>query len=667
MSRDAMLAMLAEAVARRVLRPLDLAFARFIAECDPAAEASLLLLAALTSRQLGDGHPCLDLHALDALAEEQTWPTAWLELLSTAPAPESRLVASADGQPSHAPLVLDRHRLYLRRYWNYECRIAESITARLDETILPAEALHDELQRLFSVPTAEAINWPRVACALAARDAFSVITGGPGTGKTTTVVRLLGLLQTLQLRQHDAPLRIRLAAPTGKAAARLNASIARQIALLDVQEHVRAAIPLEVETLHRLLGARPDTRHYAYNRRRPLHVDVLVIDEASMIDLEMMAAVLDALPPHARLILIGDKDQLASVEAGAVLGELGRRAEQGCYSAATAQWLRAASGDDVAAFVRDDAQPLDQHIAMLRSSHRFDAASGIGQLASAVNAGDATLMNALLDSPSNDIAWMSSGVSAAPIASWAIDGLADPFTTPRGNDVPQGFRFYLQRLRQHRPYLDADDALHRRWAHDVLEAFNRFQVLCAVRQGPAGTERLNRDIAVTLLAADLIESDRGWYEGRPVMMTRNDYSLGLMNGDVGVALRMRGADGERRLYVAFPVTRGASPISSQGDDAPVRFVLPSRLGEVETVYAMTVHKSQGSEFEHTALVLPDDAPAILTRELLYTGITRARRWLSLIGTQAAIEQALAQRTRRYSGLGERLVAMQCPPLLAGEG
>lgn len=654
MSHDAMLVMLAEAVTRRVLRSLDLAFARFVAQCDPVAEPSLLLLAALASRQLGDGHPCLDLQALDVLAAEQEWPASWLELLSTAPMPASRLLAPADGLPEQAPLVLDGHRLYLRRYWNYECRVAAGIVARLCEGMLPAAALRDELQRLFPTQSAENIHWPRVACAVAARGAFSVITGGPGTGKTTTVVRLLGLLQTLHLRQHDTPLRVRLAAPTGKAAARLNASIARQIALLDVQEHVRAAIPMEVETLHRLLGARPDSRRYLYHRQRPLHVDVLVIDEASMIDLEMMAAVLDALPPQARLILIGDKDQLASVEAGAVLGELGRRAEQGGYNLATAEWVRQATGDDLSAYVRDDAQALDQHIAMLRSSHRFDAASGIGRLAAAVNAGDKATVNTLLDSPSGDIAWISSGVTDV---AWAIDGNADRFVAGSASDQPQGFRFYLEHLRQRRPALDADDAHYRHWAHEVLEAFNRFQVLGAVRQGPAGIERLNRDIAAALLHAGLIETDRGWYEGRPVMVTRNDYSLGLMNGDVGITLRMRGTDGERRLYVAFPMACGAPSSLPQDDDAQVRCVLPSRLGDVETVYAMTVHKSQGSEFEHTALVLPDDAPAILTRELLYTGITRARRWLSLIGTPSAIEQALAQRTRRYSGLGERLVSI----------
>lgn len=654
MSREDMLSILADAEARRALRPLDLAFARFIADCDSQADPRLLLMAALASRQLGDGHPCLDLRAVLALAQEHEWPLHWAQLLIDLQPFASPLLAGADGLPANAPLVLDQHRVYLRRYWDYERRVARGIMARLDQSVPPAEDLRNELKRLFPSSANSDLDWPRIACALAARSAFSLITGGPGTGKTTTVVRLLGLLQTLHLREHTAPLRMRLAAPTGKAAARLNASIAKQIARLDVSEQVRATIPLEVETLHRLLGARPDSRQYAHDSRHPLHVDVLVIDEASMIDLEMMAAVLDALPPHARLILLGDKDQLSSVEAGAVLGDLGTRAEQGHYSDATAAWLRTASGDDLSAFVRADALPLDQHIAMLRSSHRFGAASGIGQLAAAVNAGDAAAMNDLIGSRSGDIAWMSGGISQSPFASIAVNGDADRFQTEPSDTAPLGFRFYLEQLRRQRPSLGADPTAYRNWAHDVLEAFNHFQVLCAVRHGPTGTERLNQVIATALLTAALIESDRGWYEGRPVMMTRNDYSLGLMNGDVGIALRMPGPDGELRLYVAFPMTRGASSISVDDNETQVRCVLPSRLGDVETVYAMTVHKSQGSEFEHVALVLPEDASAILTRELLYTGVTRARRWLSLFATQASIEQALTQRTRRYSGLAERL-------------
>ncbi|GLQ51213.1 exodeoxyribonuclease V subunit alpha [Dyella flava] len=654
MSHDAMLTQLADATARRQLQSLDLAFARFIAERDPQAEPRLLLMAAMASRLLGDGHPCLDLQALDRLAAEYEWPTAWLNLLADASPPISPLLADTSGLPANAPLVLDRHRLYLRRYWHYECSVAEGILARLRSNDAPVNGLGHELQRLFPEQGNQHIDWPRVACALAARGAFSVITGGPGTGKTTTVVRLLGLLQTLHLREHAAPLRIRLAAPTGKAAARLNSSIARQIAQLDVAPSVRAAIPLEVETLHRLLGARPDSRRYTHDRRHPLHLDVLVIDEASMIDLEMMAAVLEALPSRARLILLGDKDQLSSVEAGAVLGDLGQRAEQGHYSSAIATWLSDTGGDDVYAYVRDDAQPLDQHIAMLRHSHRFDASSGIGRLAAAVNAGDADQARALLAMPSADIAWLPAGAADTPLASLAMDGDADRFETAASGDAPQGFRFYLDRMQRQRPAANASPAAYQRWAHEVLDAFNHFQLLCAVRQGPAGTERLNRDIATRLWSTGLIESDRGWYEGRPVMMTRNDYSLGLMNGDVGITLRMPGSDGVFRLYVAFPMTRGSQLAGAAKSDVLVRSVLPSRLGEVETVYAMTVHKSQGSEFEHTALVLPEDVSPILTRELLYTGITRARRWLSLVGTPASLEQALAQRTRRYSGLAERL-------------
>jgi exodeoxyribonuclease V alpha subunit len=651
MSREAMLSALDDAHSRRVLRPLDLAFARFIAERDPHAEPQLLLMAALASRQLGDGHPCLDLDAVDTLASEQAWPSAWREVLAGSPPSSSPLLADHHGVPENAPLVLDGRRVYLRRYWRYECQVAEGIQARLTHRTMPDAALRKELQRLFPEHANDTVNWPRIACALAARGNFSIVTGGPGTGKTTTVVRLLGLLQTLHLGEQARPLRIRLAAPTGKAAARLNASIAKQILQLAVSEDVRASIPREVETLHRLLGARPDTRRYARHRQHPLHLDVLVIDEASMIDLEMMAAVLDALPAHARLILLGDKDQLSSVEAGAVLGDLGRRADEAHYNTITAAWLQSVSGDDVESFVTDDAQPLDQHVVMLRSSHRFDAASDIGQLAAAVNAGDTTRVTALLGTRSNHVVWIGDGFTDSSLA---LDGNATHFLDDTSNHHPHGFRFYLEHLRQTRPIEGADGMSYRQWARGVLDAFSHFQVLCAVRHGPAGTDRINRDVAAKLLGCGLIDAERGWYEGRPVMMTRNDYTLGLMNGDVGITLRMPGPDGSLRLYVAFPITRDSPFADTTDDGSQVRCVLPSRLGDTETVYAMTVHKSQGSEFEHVALILPDDAPAILTRELLYTGITRARNWLSLISSRAALEQALAQRTQRYSGLAQRL-------------
>ena len=652
MTQAALFNLLEQAIRQQRLRTVDVALARFLGERDPAAAPAVLWLAALLSRQLADGHLCLNLDALPALAQEQDWPASWrrqMQALAEQPHQlgDSLLVAiGSEGKPASAPLVLDGPRLYLRRYWRHECVVAEAIGARLSQTLPLPASLPAELARLF--PPAETPDWPKLACALAARSTFTVITGGPGTGKTTTVVRLLGLLQTLHLQAHDRPLRIRLAAPTGKAAARLNTSIANQIARLDVDDEVRHAIPAEVVTLHLLLGARPDTRRFRHDRGNPLHLDVLVIDEASMIDLEMMAAVLAALPAAARLILLGDKDQLSSVEAGAVLGDLCQRAEAGHYSAATARWLQGISGDDIHEAVRDDARPLDQHVAMLRHSHRFNADSGIGRLAHAVNAGDGAHVRLLLGTASSDLAWLPAA-SHEQLTELAIDGGDEHFHQQHTAGSPRGYRHYLERVQQ-RPHPGAGREAHDDWAHDVLQAFNRFQLLCALRQGAYGVDGLNEQIAEALHARGLIESSLGWYEGRPVMVTRNDYGLGLTNGDVGICLRCPDDSGRLRLVVAFLTPAAAG----SGTGTRIRHVLPSRLGDVATTYAMTVHKSQGSEFEHTALVLPPDANLLLTRELLYTGITRARRWFSLLGSQHVVDSAVARRTRRYSGLADRL-------------
>lgn len=647
--------MLARDVEQHRLRPLDVAFARFLAECDSYALPTLLWLAAVLSRQLADGHLCLDLDDLDALADEQAWSSGWRKLLHASGDRHGELSASslvADGRtgtPTAAPLVLDGARLYLRRYWNHERQVATAIRERLAQQQEVPEQLAKELLRLFPARTDGEADWPRIACALAARGAFTVITGGPGTGKTTTVVRLLGLLQTLHLRDHTQPLRIRLAAPTGKAAARLNASIAAQLAKLDVDDATRAAIPAEVVTLHRLLGARPDTRRFRHDRTHPLHLDVLVIDEASMIDLEMMSAVLAALPPATRLILLGDKDQLSSVEAGAVLGDLCQRAETGHYSQDTSAWLRTTTGDDIHPFVRTDAQPLDQQVAMLRHSHRFSADSGIGQLAHAVNAGDAARVDGLLRASSVDLGWLAAA-TREQLTELAINGVSEQLAGSEAPVAPCGYRHYLERLRQQRPDSSAGSAAHDDWARDVLQAFNRFQLLCALRRGPYGVDGVNQLIADALRARGLIDASDGWYEGRPLMVTRNDYSLGLANGDVGICLRTPDDRGNLRLSVAFLANAGPDT----GASTRIRHVLPARLGEVATTFAMTVHKSQGSEFEHTALVLPNETNAVLTRELLYTGITRARGWFSLLGSEAVIEAAIARRTRRHSGLAERL-------------
>ncbi|MBV7573168.1 exodeoxyribonuclease V subunit alpha [Pseudomonas sp. PDM32] len=663
---DDLLLLLTRWVERGWLRALDKAFVAFLHELAPEDDPLVLLAAALTSHQLGHGHVCLDLFetlkepdfALSLPPEGDVQGGAmllpsqllgsldgahWCKVLAA-----SNLVAlAADSRDNvrDRPLVLSGKRLYLRRYWAYERRIDLSLRERLTEHESTPNDLLQRLTGLFgSARPSEVIDWQKLACALATRSAFSIVTGGPGTGKTTTVVRLLALLQAPAV-EAGIPLRIRLAAPTGKAAARLTESISQQVRTLKVSEAIREKIPSDVTTVHRLLGSRPGTRHFRHHAGNRLPLDVLVVDEASMIDLEMMANLLDALPAHARLVLLGDKDQLASVEAGAVLGDLCRDAEAGWYSPQTRQWLEAVSGESLqASGLQEDTQgahPLAQQVVMLRHSRRFGEGSGIGQLARWVNQQQPEEARKLLSARSHDDVYGLSlkGEQDRTLERLLLEG---------HGEGPQGYRHYLALLRKQRPPLDSplEDSRWTDWAREVLQAFDAFQLLCAVRKGPWGVEGLNQRVTDALLRARLIDSDQQWYEGRPVLMTRNDYGLGLMNGDIGIALKLpeqEGHEGGRQvLRVAFPRNDG------QGG---VRFVLPSRLNDVETVYAMTVHKSQGSEFAHTALILPDALNPVLTKELIYTGITRAKDWFTLIESRAGVfEEAVKRRVKRLSGL-----------------
>ncbi|MDC6381154.1 exodeoxyribonuclease V subunit alpha [Pseudomonas graminis] len=654
-------------VERGWLRALDKAFVAFLADLDPAADSLVLLAATLTSHQLGHGHVCLDLYETlkepdfalslppegDVLSTPMLLPSSLLKSLDGATwckALEASALVAHAGDVSEAaaqrPLVLSDRRLYLRRYWTYERRIDAALRRRLAHVETGFNDLPQRLDALFGpanhAPDA-VIDWQKLACALATRGAFSIITGGPGTGKTTTVVRLLALLQSPAV-ERGKPLRIRLAAPTGKAAARLTESISHQVQSLQVPEDVRQKIPSEVTTVHRLLGSRPGTRHFRHYAGNPLPLDVLVVDEASMIDLEMMANLLDALPPHARMVLLGDKDQLASVEAGAVLGDLCRDAEAGMYSPQTQAWLELVSGEDLSRSGlqqgEDQHHALAQQVVMLRHSRRFVAGSGIGQLAKLVNQQQDQDARALLAARQYPdlFSLVLKGEQDRALSRLLLDGQGDG---------PQGYRHYLGVMHAQRPQdlTQIEDPRCVEWARHVLNAFDEFQLLCAVRKGPWGVEGLNRRITETLFSAGLIESDHQWYEGRPVLMTRNDYGLGLMNGDIGIALRLpEGPVEENRqaLRVAFPRNDGSGG---------VRFVLPSRLNDVETVYAMTVHKSQGSEFAHTALILPEALNPVLTKELIYTGITRAKHWFSLIEPrQGVFEEALRRKVKRLSGL-----------------
>jgi exodeoxyribonuclease V alpha subunit len=374
-------------------------------------------------------------------------------------------------------------------------------------------------------------------------------------------------------------------------------------------------------TLHALLGARPDTRAFRHHAAHPLDVDVLIVDEASMVHLEMMDALLQALPAHARLVLLGDKDQLASVEAGAVLGELCREASAGRYSLATAQYVQAVAGQALPEIFLSagDGPVLAQQTVMLRESRRFKGA--IGQLALAVNRGDAQAARACLLAP-----------SASVFAGWASHPqVVCDLALGHGGRASYADGLRLMQLGPSGP----DEASHGAWVRQVLRAFERFRILCAVHQGDWGTQGLNASVQKALAAQGLLHPQGEWFAGRPVMVTRNDAQLGVFNGDVGVVL----PNPQGQLKVWF----------LEGE--ALRSVGVMRLAQVETAFVMTVHKSQGSEYEHTALVLPPARAEVLSRELVYTGITRAREQFTLLEAEAGLlEAAMARPSLRASGL-----------------
>lgn len=667
------------------LRLLDLQFARFLYDEKPDVSGLCLLAAALASHQLGRGHVCLDLAAaLNTPEETLNLPPDDTLIIGAAdeappmmPADVLKQVSLADWEASfHADIVSDGHspkplvyaggKLYLYRYWRYEQLVAKGVEARLKaaegQPPCPPENVRGLLDVLFGPATSgPKPDWQRMACALAARQHFAIITGGPGTGKTTTVVRLLVMLQALHMQSPipgepgRQPLRIRLAAPTGKAAARLTESIVGKIGELPWERlggvALAQSIPTQVVTLHSLLGSRPNVRKRTYHADNPLPLDVLVVDEASMVSLSDMADLITALPSTARLVLIGDKDQLSSVEAGSVLGELCQRAAGGHYLPEVATWLSKATGQDLPVDKQDiRGRKLDQAVAMLRFSHRFDGNSGIGRLALSVNEGAADAVVSLLQHPPADLASLRLDAPEGEV--WTrliVDGTGSAADRNSGKEGKrQGYSHYLERVAAE-PDSDDPDVFDA-WAADVLRAHRRAQVLCVLRNGPWGVAGLNLSIARVLYGRGLIAATAGWYAGRPVMVTRNNKALKLTNGDIGVVLPYpSGVGAARSLRVAFHDEKEGS----------VRWFAPNRLDDVETVYALTVHKSQGSEFNHALLVLPPKQTPVLTRELLYTGITRASHWFTLVnpGGEKLLRNAVEQRVYRSSGLGDLLTGI----------
>ncbi|HAT1609994.1 TPA: exodeoxyribonuclease V subunit alpha [Raoultella planticola] len=601
--------LLLEAASQRLLRPLDVQFALMVAQ---EAHPAVKLAAAVLSRDAGEGHVCLPISRLrtDEFLSGKTNELRE-QLLAQAGVPDdwsALLLASeaVSGGERPTPIVLCGDRLYLNRMWRNELTVARFFNEANQVVDVDEALLAQTLDALF--PASDEIDWQKVAAAVALTRRISVISGGPGTGKTTTVARLLAaLIQTT--RQPRC--RIRLAAPTGKAAARLTESLGEALRRLPLTDEQKALLPTEASTLHRLLGAQPGSQRMRYHAGNPLHLDVLVVDEASMIDLPMMARLIDALPEHGRVIFLGDRDQLASVEAGAVLGDICAWVNAG-YTAGRAAQLERLTGYPVPAGESDVAGALRDSLCLLQKSYRFGSHSGIGSLARAVNNGDRHGVRATLRQAFEDI-------------------VLHPLSTTEEYEAmlkqsQAGYGRYLQLLRE------------RAEPEALIAAFGEFQLLCALRDGPYGVSGVNEQLEQMLNRRRAITLPRHsrWYEGRPVMISRNDSALGLFNGDIGIALE-RGEG----LRVWFPMPDGS-----------IKSVQPSRLPEHDTAWAMTVHKSQGSEFDHAALILPAKIVPLVTRELVYTAITRAKQRLSIYADEQVLTQSIVARTERRSGLAD---------------
>lgn len=582
---------------------VDIALADRLCDWHKNDDPLLWQTIAATSFALQQGHTCLN----PALAL-QTPPYNALQTLGGMAFPDAKAwlsqLSAVDLSPNGtSPFVLDYQRFYLRRYWQFETEVAEFIQHRW---LHPPEPLGTPEQQkilladLFPASqSSHEIDWQQVACANALQDSLHIIVGGPGTGKTYTVTRLLAALQTL----CEGELKIKLAAPTGKAAQRMGEAIREAKVTLPISETIRVSIPDSASTLHRLLGVIPNQNNFRHNADNPIDADVLLIDEVSMIDLPLMARLCRAIAPHTRVILLGDADQLPSVAAGSVLADLVQTPHSG-YSQTRIASLQTLVPAGASIPVVNNAQ---DHATELKVSRRFSADSGIGALARAVIAGAATEATKTFHDHT-DLQWHSQDQLGQVVQQL----------------VTQHYRAIAQQP-------------------NVSAAFAKLQearLLCAVREGDQGVETLN-----ARMTQMLNPSGAPFFQGQPIMVTQNHYGLGLYNGDIAIVW----PDDQGVLMAWFEVEDHHRPVAL------------GRLPAVEPVYAMTIHKTQGSEFGNVVLVLPEQPSPLLTRELIYTGLTRAKQRFEVVGRAPIWHAGVQARVHRFSGLAERLAVANTPP------
>lgn len=545
---------------KQTFSQLDRVFARFLSErslLDASQKLAFENIVMSLSFEQSQGHSCMQ---IDAVAQALILESGLALTLTNSPDTTTIL-----------PLVVEQDRLYLHRYWFYEQRLAQQLTKMTQGNISPELKTTPDSSFLFDkyFGISTSIDWQRAAAIMAVNQAFCMITGGPGTGKTTTVVKILALLQELS----DQPLLIALAAPTGKAAMRLQESIGFNKTALPCSAEIKSAIPEIVMTLHRLLGAKPPSPYFRHNAKQPLVYDLVVVDEASMVDLALMSKLLDALKPGAKLILLGDKDQLASVESGSVLADL--------------------------------TMALPQQTLELQKSHRFD--EDIKNFALAIN------------QQQDREAWQLLQIGNKNIALLKTDLI---------DYISQQQIAYLHLISKGAEF------------SDIYKAFNRFQALCAIRLGKNSVADITHAVEQSLSNKKLIHISGLWYCGRPIMITQNNADLQLYNGDIGICLRDKEQGDQLRVFF-------------QRADGSIRKYLPARIPHCETVFAMTIHKSQGSEFEEVLIILPETNSPLLTKELLYTAITRAKKTIKLVTNMAVFSSTVRQRVQRVTGLVDK--------------